>query len=639
MKEITRTLVFVGVACVSVAVAAVAHFATKPNELAEFERVGKEFYPEFTDPTKAASLQVIGYDEDTATSREFNVDLKDGQWRIRSVHNYPADAEDQLHKTATSVVGILRGALAGRRESDHEKFGVIDPADTSNTKLKGRGHRVKLTANDESILVDYIIGNPVENEEGQFYVRRQDEKETYISKLSITLSTKFEDWIEADLLKLNRDDLVKLVVDKYSVEERGLRGPEIVGQEVSKLTRKDWQDDWKLDGLKEETEELNADPIREMVNALDDVKIVGVRPKPRGIGGDLSVDSNYVKSQSQLDALVLELRSKGFFISGGKQEKPKLVANDGELMASTNQGVVYTLRFGEIFTGSPLEIEVGFSSNKKGRDKEEGKKDDGKQDETGNDDDADPEDSSFRKSRYLFVTTHFDETLIPDKPTEPVEPQKPAGPSLAPKPKDNNAKPDQPENQEKPDSKTDPKTDAPAESDAKEPAESDDAATSDADTADDKQKADSDETADGEDKDGQDKPKDSDADKKDPQAEYKKAELKYLDDLKKYATDLKAYNQKIEDGRKTVTELNERFAGWYYVISAESFENLRLAREDLIKPIEKSDDDLPAEAKKPGDDQPAEVKKPTPQDSPEKQDDKASPTNADPKAKPRSPQE
>ncbi len=38
----------------------------------------------------------------------------------------------------------------------------------------------------------------------------------------------------------------------------------------------------------------------------------------------------------------------------------------------------------------------------------------------------------------------------------------------------------------------------------------------------------------------------------------------------------------MEDGRKKVEELNARFADWYYVISAGSFEKLHLSRKDLV---------------------------------------------------------
>ena len=44
-----------------------------------------------------------------------------------------------------------------------------------------------------------------------------------------------------------------------------------------------------------------------------------------------------------------------------------------------------------------------------------------------------------------------------------------------------------------------------------------------------------------------------------------------------------AWREKIAKARKLSDELNARFADWYYVISAKSFEDLSLTRSDLIK--------------------------------------------------------
>ena len=69
--------------------------------------------------------------------------------------------------------------------------------------------------------------------------------------------------------------------------------------------------------------------------------------------------------------------------------------------------------------------------------------------------------------------------------------------------------------------------------------------------------------------------------KEDP---YKILLDKYNSDLIKYGKDRKEYEQKIQDGLKKAKEQNKRFGKWYYIISAESFEHLRLARKELVQP-------------------------------------------------------
>lgn len=652
MTETKRTVIFVGVAALSLGAATITHFSARPKPSGEYEKVGTEFYPDFADPADAQSLRVVVFNEETATVKPFTVEFKDGRWRIPSHHDYPADGKDRLARTAASIIGIRRDGLQSRRESDHARYGVVTPDSEDVTDLKGRGQRITLTKADGTVLADYIIGNKVEGQEDQYYVRSPKEKETYRARLKIDLSTKFGDWIEPDLLKVDRDSLNEIVVDKYSIDEQRLR---IVNREISELTRAAYSDPWKLKGLNEETEEVNTGVVSDMVNHLDDLRIVGVRPKPPGIRPDLSLDPKIGRDPLVRNALQADLQSKGFLVGEDQKGNLHLFSNEGEMTAGTNEGVRYALHFGEIFTGSEFEVEVGFADSKD--DKAEGGKDqDGKDDDKSAEekkadgekkDDAKADDKNnknLKRSRYLFVTAAFDQKLVgaaPTKPTEPVKPagledekpaddksaeqkkdsaldEKPADPAAnepANKPaEDKPAKPDAEKSEDQSaidpfgDDELDEAATVPvalveAESDAKseaEPADKPEPAASDssekpeaksANPADKTEPASSESSDKPEPAQPESKPADGkaaakpvEATRPDPKAEYEKALAQYKKDLEKYENDLSQYNSKIEKGKKKADELNKRFSGWYYVISAESFETLRLSRKDLVQP-------------------------------------------------------
>jgi len=72
--------------------------------------------------------------------------------------------------------------------------------------------------------------------------------------------------------------------------------------------------------------------------------------------------------------------------------------------------------------------------------------------------------------------------------------------------------------------------------------------------------------------------------KPDPKAQYEEALSKYKKDVERYENDKSEYEKKLKKGQDKVKELNDRFGPWYYVISAESFENLRLTHAGLVKP-------------------------------------------------------
>ena len=69
--------------------------------------------------------------------------------------------------------------------------------------------------NDEP-LVDLVIGKAVKDAEDQRYVREPNRDVVYVIEIDPSkLSTRFEDWIEDDLLKLNPMDIQEIKVNDY----------------------------------------------------------------------------------------------------------------------------------------------------------------------------------------------------------------------------------------------------------------------------------------------------------------------------------------------------------------------------------------------------------------------------------------
>ncbi len=559
MNESLKTTQFLIAAVVSMALATFATWSTAPSKIGGYEGVGKEFFEDFSDPNAASALRVVTYNESTASARPFTVEKKDGVWSIPSHHNYPADGKDRLAKIASSLIGAKRGAVASLVVADHERFGVVDPLDEKAETLKGRGQRVTLMKEGGAALADLIIGKEVEGQNGTFYCRKADEAQTYKTQLKVEISTKFADWVEADLLKLERDNITRLDSVQTTVSEQGQ-----LAEKTLKLTRDKFSDPWNLDGLDADTEEVNKGDIDAMVTVLDNLKLVGIRERPKMegksiLGNDLSLrlPKGATRNRQVVTAIVGQLRSsleeKGFQVFHDEQtDTAQLYSSAGELIAATNDGVRYHLSFGNVFSGSDDEIEKGISTTKKdGEDSKDDKAADEKKD--------DKKDSG-KKSRYLFVRASFLDSLLGAKPTEPMKPTVPEGVEV-----DENGNVVEPK-------------------DAKKDEKKDDAAKTD---------------------DKKEEPK------KDPAEEYKKALADYKKAVSKYESDLKAFDKKVEDGTKKVKELNDRFGDWYYVISAEDFDKLRLTRDQMVKAKEKKEEKKDdGEAKKDGDTKP-DAAKPT----------------------------
>jgi len=535
MNENLKTLTFV----VAAAAVALAAWATRPSlPVANPEDMrGQPLYPEFTDPLKVTSLEIVEFDEDTATVRPFQVAQIDVKgkllWRIPSHDDYPADAKDQMASAAAGLMGLTILDQVSDDQGDQQIYGVVDP-DPKVLKVgaTGVGEKVVMKNKEGKDLLALIIGKEVPDPSGLRYVRKAGQDPIYIvAAKTDKLSTKFENWIERNLLNINTFDLKQLWLRDHAVDEMNMaliqRGEMKVdytdpGEPKWKLVDDQKFKDGKWVSVKlAADEELNAAKLEELKTALDDLKIVDVSRKPAGLSADLKASAVF---STRRDAIA-SLASRGFFVAKLKDpsgaESVELFSNDGEIRVLMKDGVEYVLRFGGL---------TGESSKK--ADKEKGK--DGKDKTPG----------GPQLNRYLFVMAEFNPAAIEKPQPEPL-------PEAKKKDEAKKAEETKPADDKKPDE---------GKAEEKKADEKEDAET---------------------------KPDDKPADGK--KADEKKAEEKKAADAERQRIEtenkrkLDEYEQKVKDGKKKVDDLNARFADWYYVISDDVYRKIHLGRDDIIK--------------------------------------------------------
>jgi hypothetical protein len=396
MNELNKTFAFVGVA---LALTGTAVLATWPRDRAveAFSDQGQPFFPSFKDPREATALEVVDFDEPTAEARAFKVMLKDGKWVIPSHNDYPADAKDRLAKTAAGVIDLKKDVIVSDSPDTYESLGVIDPLDKKATSLKGRGKRVTLKNKSGEVLADFVIGKEVPNRPGQRYVRVPDvaQKRTYAVNVNVDLSTRFADWIETNLLKLDASRLRKVTFDNHKVDpERGT----VERGDLLTIERPDSAGQWTLAGGLPADQEVNPDKVSGLSTALGDLKIVGVRPKPPGLTQELKASTE--KGISLTRDMARSLAGRGFYLV-----QDGLLSNQGDVIVTTDEGIVYVLRFGEVTFASGEALSAGAEDSAASKADAKGK-------------DKDKKDEGSVESRYLFVTARFDRALIPEPKAE-----------------------------------------------------------------------------------------------------------------------------------------------------------------------------------------------------------------------------
>jgi len=484
------------------------------------EQQAKVLFPDLADASKAASLEIVSFNDETATLKPFKVVRSEGVWVLPSHENYPADAKDQLAAAATELIDRPVLDVVSDSPGDHETYGVIEP-DPEKVKvgMTGVGQLVEIRDASGNKLARLIVGKEDKRPAGAGaasgrtlrFVRRAGQDRVYRVELDTTkFTTKFDDWIEKDLLKISPWDVRRLTLDDssctFGVDEASGR-PTISLDRKSRaeLGYDDKDAAWSLIKLVDfddknqpkdekltEGEELAGGRLNDLRNALGDLKIIDVVRKPSGLSADLKAEEAFAGDREA----VMSLAQRGFFAI----QKGDLVSSNGETIVGMKDGVEYLLRFGNSATvaGADDPAAGGDAS------KEEG---------------ADPASSS---GRYLFVSARLNEDLL-----------------------------------EKP--QLDPVPEAPAEGNAQE--------------ADSKKDG-------GENKDGAaDELKKAEEAEAKAQAALEERRRVEAENRRKQ----EQYDEQVKAAQKRVRDLNGRFADWYYVVSDKEYDKIHLGRDEMIQ--------------------------------------------------------
>lgn len=568
--------------------------ASKPPVSTLTEDQGKPFFAELEKgEIEPESMEVYALDKN-GRLQEFIVRKKDGLWTIPSHNNYPAEAADRLARTTASLAGLSRQAIDSRSPADHEKRGVLDPLDPSNSDPETTGKRIVVKGPGDVKLADLIVGKPAGSpasagpdrgvpgtrRQELFFVRAGGENSVYRIPLKLDISTAFSDWIDPTLLKMGESLPVALRFDNYQIEEEKDPLGRMLGLvkkqgEQFLLNRPDPATPWELVAgnakLDPTSEQLNQTALNGISQAVESLRIRGVRPKFTYLGEQLitpdlklntsaSLVSDRNRFGQALAMLQTELSSRGFNLipKDRASQELALVAENGELELGTNDGLRYFLYFGRVVEGDEKTVEIGELGSEIGEPEpaqpansdpaaaapaEPAQPDAAAADSAAAATESAPaaaadatvaDAAEKEENRYVMIRVAHDESLLGPRPVEPVAPTAP------PKPDGYVPAPAAPE--------------VKAGEAAPEPP---------ADTRD---------------------PRFIEYDVQ--QAEFEQAQMHHEMEEIRHKTALEQWEQKRAAAAKRVAELNDRFGAWYYVVSGKNLKELRLGRAELVSPLD-----------------------------------------------------
>jgi hypothetical protein len=536
MNENKKTITFLVAAIAAVAIATLTS-PTKRDPSAKPNLMGQALFASF-DPRAVTGIEIVEVDDEDIQSKSIEVTQTEKGWFIRrpGKADYPANEDNQLKDVASMLFDLRIIDQAGEGAGEHSKLGVLDPSKADATE-SGIGRLIHLKNSSGSNLASLIIGDEVEGLPGTYFVRKPEQNAVFRVDVrnARNVSSKFVDWVEQDFLDLDKRKIKQVTLDNYDVNLA--QGQ--INRKSDPFVLNFADSKWSLTGSNlQDNEELDKEVLDALKDALDDLEIIDVERKPDILVKNLEQGSEFFSNlrDANNQAVVQSLQQKGFYTIAAKdaagQTVPKVVSNKGEVLVGMESGVEYVLRFGEIYRG-PEEDE-----------------------------------NATGDSRYIYAFARLNESLLtpPDlealpSPTGAKGPEGDKGPVAKPGTPPDFIPPTAPPSITPPP----PPAGATAQK-SKAPAK-----TSSVDN-------------------NSSSEKDAEQAKKKAEEDAEVARIKSSNARKQ-----REYDEKVAQARQKVNELNQNLAGWYYVISNDVYEKIRLDRASFVKNKENPEVVLPDE--------------------------------------------
>ena len=534
MNENKKTITFLVAAIVAVAIATFTS-PTKRDPSAKPNLMGQALFESF-DPRAVTGIEIVEVDEEDIQTKSIEVTQTDKGWFIRrpGKADYPANADNQLKDVASILFDLRIIDQAGEGAGEHSKLGVLDPSKADPTQ-SGIGRLIHLKNSSGSNLASLIIGEEVEGLPSTYFVRKPEQNAVFRVEVrnARDVSSKFVDWVEQDFLDLDKFKIRQVTLDNYDVNLA--QGQ--INRSNNPYVLNFADSKWSLSGSAlKDSEELNKEALDAMKDALDDLEIIDVERKPEILVKNLEQGREFFNNlrDANNQAVVQSLQQKGFYTIAAKDASGQTVPK-----VVSNKG--------EVLVGmeSGVEYVLRFGEIYRGPEEDE---------------------NASGDSRYIYAFARVNESLL--SPPE-LEPLPSAGGAKGPEgEKGPVAKPGTPPNftpPTAPPSITPPPP--PAGATAKTSQKSPEVTENNSSSTKDAQKA-----------------------KKKAEQDAEVARIKASNARKQGE-----YDAKVAKARQKVSELNQNLAGWYYVISNDVYEKIRLDRPSFVKSKENPEVVLPDE--------------------------------------------
>ncbi|MGI6401240.1 MAG: hypothetical protein ACOX0A_03890 [Thermoguttaceae bacterium] len=395
-----------------------------PNQKPK-EKIGKKLFEHFDDPAKMTKIEFAGIDPETGNLRQLDL-IRDGQqWRLPAMSGFPAENSDRLAKVVAPLMQLTvldvvdettKTADLHKIAAFHRECGLVHPMNydvdldlnqkssetdaESENMAKGAALQVKIEGEGGDELLDLLIGGRAPESSAtrdDRFIRLPNEEVVYTADfigdstqgIGATEFTEFPDrvsfkpidWVDRDLLRISRWDILYLAARDYSfsivkseneikTENYQSEGVALFKQDPTNSSSRLWSLETRFEQNAEgiwrenkdvEPESANNDALNETADVLGKLNIVDVRKKPATLAA-LFHASNL---GAQLATHAETLSEFGFALTDVdpldlSRIEPSLIGEGGAVEITTKNGVKIAVLFGKKF--EDMRVVLAYAS-------------------------------------------------------------------------------------------------------------------------------------------------------------------------------------------------------------------------------------------------------------------------------------
>ena len=349
MKSAIQTTALMGILAAIAAVAA-AWVYPWPKVVTKNAQVNKPLFEDY-DTSSVRGIEVVSYNEDTSQVDRLRLKRKGERWVIPQKSEFDVTGGDRVINITKALNGRTVLEVTSDSQTDHVKFGVVDPADVNTAASRSSlGSRLELTDRNRKTIGSLIIGHAVKNKPDNHYVRVTGKPTVYTIEFNDDiLSADFSKWTSSNLLGLPSSKGSKRLastidVNKYRIAAEDKREDVYdvkfaVKGEPARMSVASA----KVGDEEVEASKLPANFLQTVVQTLFRLQITDVVNQSKS-----AVETLRSKTDASKEASMTALKETGFFYRGWKDGGHQFDTANGKVSIGMNDGVRHHVLIGGI---------------------------------------------------------------------------------------------------------------------------------------------------------------------------------------------------------------------------------------------------------------------------------------------------